>query len=113
MWTKSSPTLQTSTALGRWSTGLTTPQVVSTVMITSAVMGRGRVTFQEQWHWIFSDVVLGTTRAVEAALRHLIEARGCTVTVDPASFGRGRPSIVDGGAGRAEPGVGAGAGASW
>lgn len=63
------------------------------VAVTTGLIGHEHFSIpDERWVQVLTDVVLGTTRTVEAALPHLIEARGTIVTT--AAFSVRSPEIA-------------------
>ena len=63
------------------------------VCITTGLIGHEPIDISdERWVEVFRDVMLGTTRVVEAALPHLIETRGSIVTT--AAYSIRAPEIA-------------------
>jgi NAD(P)-dependent dehydrogenase (short-subunit alcohol dehydrogenase family) len=57
------------------------------VAITTGLIGHEPIDISdEQWTDVFRDVLLGTTRTVEAALPHLVESHGSIVTTSAYSI---------------------------
>lgn len=63
------------------------------VCVTTGVIGHEPIEISdERWIEVFRDVMLGTTRVVEAALPHLVESRGSVVTT--AAYSIRAPEIA-------------------
>jgi 3-oxoacyl-[acyl-carrier protein] reductase len=63
------------------------------VAVTTGLIGHEPITISdERWTEVFRDVMLGTTRVVEAALPHLVESRGAIVTT--AAYSIRAPEIA-------------------
>ena len=63
------------------------------VCITTGLIGHEPIDISdERWVEVFRDVVLGTTRVVEAALPHLVESKGSIVTT--AAYSIRAPEIA-------------------
>lgn len=63
------------------------------LVVTTGLIGHEPIDISdERWVEVFRDVVLGTTRAVEASLPHLIETRGAIVTT--AAYSVRSPEIA-------------------
>jgi 3-oxoacyl-[acyl-carrier protein] reductase len=63
------------------------------VCVTTGLIGHEPIAISdERWIEVFRDVMLGTTRVVEAALPHLVESRGSIVTT--AAYSIRAPEIA-------------------
>ena len=63
------------------------------VVVTTGLIGHEPIEIpDERWQKVVSDVLLGTTRVVEAALPHLVESRGSIVTT--AAYSIRAPEIA-------------------